>query len=398
MYERKLVAQLSSRIKEHRKFIQIVVGPRQTGKTTAVKQALKSANQPVHFVSADDPRLLSGEWIRQEWEVARSLAKKERVPEELEGALLVIDEIQKVEQWSSYVKMLWDEDSWNDLNLRVVLTGSSSLLLRKGMAESLMGRFEVLQSTHWNLEECHHAFGYTLDDYLYYGGYPGGSSLKGDSQRWIRYMTDSIVEPTIAQDILQIELVQKPALLKALFMLGAAYSGQELSYTKILGQLQDAGNTVTLAGYLNLLESAGMLCGLEKYSDALVRRKRSTPRFMVFDPSLMVYASDATPERLDSDKTWRGHLVESAVGAYLLARGKEEGFSVTYWRDRSTEVDFVLQKGEFITAIEVKSGRVKGYGGSLEFLKRYPEALCFTIGSPNFPLEDFLLGKFDLFK
>jgi len=390
MFKRKLVSQLVDRLNEPRRFIQIVVGPRQTGKTTTVLQALEKMDAPTHFISADDPNLVSAEWLRNEWEQARSLAKTRE-------AILVIDEIQKVGKWSSIVKLLWDEDNRLHMPLKVVLTGSSSLLLQKGLAESLMGRFEILYSQHWSYAECKEAFGYSLDDFLFFGGYPGAATLIKDEARWARYMGTSIVEPTISQDILMMEEVRKPALLRSLFMLGSGYSAQELSFTKMLGQLQDAGNTVTLAHYLDLLGKANMLTGLQNYSGNQIRTRKSSPRLMVYDTSLMTYADGANRRRLLDSPTDKGRLVESAVGSYLLARGKEEGFEVYWWRERNNEVDFVVKKGSHLTAIEVKSGRVKGVGGSLVFKRLYPEALSLIIGSTNIGLEDFLLGKKPLF-
>lgn len=341
-------------------------------------------------MSADDPNLVSAEWLRNEWEQARALAGSG-------DAILIIDEIQKVDQWSSIVKLLWDEDSRYRVPLKVILTGSSSLLLQKGLEESLMGRFEILYSPHWSFAECREAFGYSLDDFLFFGGYPGAAALIHDEARWARYMGTSIVEPTISQDILMMEEVRKPALLRALFMLGSGYSAQELSFTKMLGQFQDAGNTVTLAHYLELLGKAGMLTGLQNYSGSQIRTRKSSPRLMVYDTSLMAYADGANRRRLLDNATDRGRLVESAVGAYLLARGKEEGFEVYWWRERNHEVDFIIKKGNQLTAIEVKSGRVKNIGGSLIFKQRYPEALSLIIGSANLGLEDFLLGKKPLF-
>jgi hypothetical protein len=390
VFRRNLVSQLTERLKEPRRFIQIVVGPRQTGKTTAVLQALEKLNIPNHFVSADEPGLAQTEWLRNEWEQARTLAKTCEV-------VLVIDEIQKIGKWSSIVKMLWDEDTRFNVPLKVVLTGSSPLLLQKGLVESLMGRFEVLYSPHWSFAECKEAFGYSLDDFLFFGGYPGAAPLIKDENRWARYMGTSIVEPTISQDILMMEEVRKPALLRSLFMLGSGYSAQELSFTKMLGQLQDAGNTVTLAHYLDLLGKANMLTGLQNYSGNQIRTRKSSPRFMVYDTSLMTYADGANRRRLLDNPTDRGRLVESAVGAFLLAKGKEEGFEVYWWRDRGNEVDFVIKKGTQLTAIEVKSGRVKNVGGSLIFKQQYPEALSLVIGSANLGLEDFLLGNRQLF-
>ncbi|MCL2035242.1 MAG: ATP-binding protein [Oscillospiraceae bacterium] len=390
MFKRILVSQLVKRLKEPRRFIQIVAGPRQTGKTTAVLQSLKELGIQSHFVSADDPNLNSPEWLRNEWEHARSLAKSGE-------AILVIDEIQKITNWSSIVKLLWDEDNRLFSVLKVVLTGSSSLLLQKGLAESLMGRFEVLYSPHWSYSECKEAFGYNLEDFLFFGGYPGAAPLIKDESRWARYMGTSIVEPTISQDILMMEEVRKPALLRSLFMLGSGYSAQELSFTKMLGQLQDAGNTVTLAHYLELLGKANMLTGLQNYSGNKIRTRKSSPRLIVFDTSLMTYADGANRRRLLGSSKDKGRLVESAVGAYLLSRSKEEGFEVYWWRERSNEVDFVIKKGSRLTAIEVKSGRVKNIGGSLVFKKLYPEALSLVVGSANLGLEDFLLGKKQIF-
>ncbi|MDR1858134.1 MAG: ATP-binding protein [Treponema sp.] len=394
MFRRKLVDQLKERLREKRRFIQVVIGPRQTGKTTAVLQALESAARPYHYVSADDPVVVSAEWLRNEWEMARLRHKQSK-----KEVVLAVDEVQKIPQWSSMVKLLWDEDTRKKTPVKVILTGSSSLLIQKGLHESMAGRFEVLFCPHWNFSECKRAFKYGLDDFLFFGGYPGAAALKGDVERWARYIGSSIVEPVISRDVLQMEDVRKPALLRSLFTLGAAYSAQELSYTKILGQLLDAGNTVTLARYLELLDSANILCGLPKYAANRLRMRQSSPRFMVYDTSLLIWAAGSARKRLLKMPEFGGHLAESAVGAYLLARGREEGFSVHWWREKEKEVDFVIEKGSSaLTAIEVKSGRVKHTGGSVEFMRRYPNALSLVVGSGHCGLEDFLGGKIPLFK
>ncbi|MCL2480106.1 MAG: ATP-binding protein [Spirochaetaceae bacterium] len=393
MFKRKLVDQLIKRMREKRNFIQIVIGPRQTGKTTAVLQALESLKKPHHFISADDPIAANPEWLRNEWEYARQLQKQNKGE-----MILAIDEVQKVRQWPSMVKLLWDDDTRKKIPIKVILTGSSSLLIQKGLNESLAGRFEVLFCLHWNYQECKEAFSYSLEDFLFFGGYPGAAVLKDDEERWARYIGSSIVEPVISRDILQMEEVRKPALLRSLFILGATYSAQELSYTKILGQLLDAGNTVTLAHYLELLSNANILCGLPKYSSSKLKAKQSSPRFMVYDTSLLIWAAGASRRQfLDVPKA-KGHLVESAVGACLLKCGKEKGFSVYWWREREKEVDFVIEKGSSLTAIEVKSNRVKNIGGSMAFKKRYPHALSLVVGSENCGLENFLKGEIPLFK
>jgi len=393
MHKRKLVEQLTTRMNEKRKFMQVITGPRQTGKTTAVQQTLESLSIPHHFISADDPAHVSPQWLHNEWDKARGLQKQNG-----KEIILAIDEIQKVPEWSSIVKLLWDEDTRKKIPIKVIILGSSSLLIQKGLNESMAGRFEVLFCPHWNYKECKTAFGYKLDDFLFFGGYPGAAVLKDDIERWVRYIGTSIVEPVISRDILQMQEVRKPALLRSLFTLGALYSAQELSYTKIMGQLHDAGNTVTLAHYLELLDKENILCGLQKYSVNKIRVKQSSPRFMVYDTSLLIWAAGTSRNLFLKMPDYKGRLVESAIGAYLLARGREEGFSVYWWREKEKEVDFVIESGTTLTAIEVKSGTVKNTSGIMEFKKLFPHALCLTIGNQDCSLEDFLLGKVPLFK
>ncbi len=396
MYERRQVATIAERMLEaDNPLIQVVVGPRQTGKSTMLSQALKRTGVRHSFVSADDPLVPSAEWLQTEWQQARNAARRAEGP-----FVLVVDEIQKVPLWPNAVKSLWDADRRNGVELTVFLSGSSSLLLHKGLEDSLMGRFELIRSPHWSFAECRDAFGYTFDDYLYFGGYPGAARFAKDERRWIAYLRDAVIEPTISQDVLAMEDVRKPALMRAVFRLGASYSGQELSYNKMLGQLQDAGNTVTVAHYLDLLGKAGMIAALPKYDAKELARRKSSPRLMVFDTSLMTAVSEKGREQLLSESDTRGHIVESAVGAYLLARAPEDGFEVFWWREKNDEVDFVLQKGTALTAIEVKSGAERGQSGMHAFLQKHPDALRIVVGgaaSGACGVEEFLLGEVPLF-
>lgn len=391
-YRRPIVETLVKRMNEPRRFIQMLIGPRQTGKSTAIRQALTDVEVPTHVALASIDSS-SRDWLRAQWIQARNL-----IGGTSESAVLVIDEIQLVDQWSAAVKELWDEDAWSGIDLRIVLSGSSSLLLEKGLKEGLTGRFEVIRSTHWSLAECSDAFGYGLDEFLYFGGYPGGAPLRGDKGRWLEYMNDSVIDPSISKDVVSMEEVRKPALMQRLFRLGASYSGQELSYRKIMGQLDDAGNTTTLAHYLSLLDDAGLLCGLSKFDPKMLKQKASSPRLMVYDTSLMVVTYGMYREYLLTDSERRGHLVESAVGAYLLARSKQEHFEVHWWREGADEVDFVIASGEEVVAIEVKSGRVKAAKGLVAFVNKHPEARTMVVGSADCPLEAFLRGDIPLFR
>lgn len=389
-FQRSIVDVIATRIAEPRRFIQIVVGPRQTGKTTAVRQAMEKAGVPSRFARASQDIPNSQDWLRREWGEARRLAEGGH-------ALLVVDEIQLVHQWSTVVKALWDEDADNSTDLAVVLTGSSSLLLQKGMRESLTGRFEVIPCQQWRFRECQDAFGFSLDDYLYFGGYPGAAVFRNDKDRWLDYMQNSIIAPSVLKDVVALDRVTKPALMEALFTLGSAYSAQEVSYRKLMGQLDDAGNATTIAHYLALLSDAGLLTGVQKYSEKLLKTRASSPRLMVHDTSLMVASYGRRRDLLLEEPDLRGHLVESAVGAYLLKRATEEHFEVFWWREGAREVDFVIQDGTARTAIEVKGGRVKRTGGLDAFAAAFPGTHTMVVGSSGAPLKAFLLGDVPLF-
>ena len=396
MFERAQVEIIARRIQEPANpLIQVVVGPRQTGKSTMISQALGKAPVRSHFVSSDDAIVPSAQWLQTEWQQARNIARATQG-----RVVLAVDEIQKVPNWSVAVKSLYDADRREGLDVKPLLSGSSALLLHRGLEDSLMGRFELIRSPHWSLSECSAAFGFDLDTYLYYGGYPGAAMFAGDDVRWAAYVRDSIIEPTISQDVLALENIRKPALLRAMFRLGAAYSGQELSYTKMLGQLQDAGNTVTLAHYLDLLSKTGMVTSIARFSDKEIDRRKNSPRLMVFDTSLMTAVSDKGRERLLGEPDLRGRLVESAVGARLLARSGAEGFEVMWWREGNDEVDFVLRKGAALTAIEVKSGGESSQSGMAKFLAKHPEALRIVAGGASSgacDIETFLRDGVPLF-
>lgn len=392
MYERSFVTTLSDRLRESRRFIQVVIGPRQTGKSTGVSQALGKLSAPVVEYAFDRPRDRRSAKLEEIWGQAREMLGSS--PE----VILSLDEIQKVPDWSSTVKFLWDEDTRRGNNIKVVATGSSALTLRGGMAESLKGRFEEIASTQWTLAECRDAFGYSLDDFLFFGGYPGAAALKDEPDRWFAYMHDSIIEPTITQDVLEMETVKKPALLRALFEIGAMYSAREISYRKLLGQLDDRGNTEVISHHLDLLSHAGLLSGLRKYDEKPLRSKTSSPRLLVHDTSLMTAASEEDAEALFANPAQKGHLIETAAGAYLLERSRQERFSVRWWRDRNDEVDFVITKGRKRTAIEVKGGHTRRTKGLGAFVEKYPGTYVLIVGAESCPLEEFLLGNISLFQ
>lgn len=383
-YQRPQADALARRLEEPRRFIQVVAGPRQAGKTTLVQQVVEASSLPVVFASADEPTLRGTEWITQQWNAARlRLSPK--------GAILVIDEVQKAAGWAESVKRLWDEDTRNKRSLKVVLLGSAPLLIQRGLSESLAGRFEMLHLPHWSLAEMNAAFNFTLDQFLFYGGYPGAAPLIRDHDRWVRYVRDSLIETTIARDVLLLRRVDKPALLRRLFDLGCRYSGQVLSFNKMLGQLQDAGNTVTLAHYLDLLAAAGMLTGLSKYAAQSVRSRGSSPKLQVLNTALLSAQSGLTLADARADHIFWGRLVESAVGAHLANAAASGICEVFYWREHNREVDFIVKAGRKMTAIEVKSGgKTEFLPGIDAFTKEFSPQRTLLVGGDGIPIEQFL--------
>ena len=399
---------LLQRLGEEPKRLIVVAGPRQTGKTTLVRAALARVAGPTRYVPVDEPPDLTlppvlraedysattqgavpfdvkdRHWLSDVWRAARNDALESE-----HGAVLALDEIQKLPNWQETVKGLWDADRNAGTPLHVVLLGSAPLLMQRGLTETLAGRFETIRMTHWSYDEMSTAFDYDLAKYIYFGGYPGPVDLIASEDRWRDYIQTSLVEPNIERDILSLERVDKPALLKRLFELCCEFSGQILSLTKMVGQLADAGNATTLARYLDLLEKAGLVVGLQRYEGRGGRRRQSSPKLIVLNTALMSVHSGYTFAEAQADRTFWGRLVESAVGAHLVNTGGPATL-VSYWRQGDAEVDFVLERGPRRFLVEVKSnGRVHRRGRSL-FIERFGTTQSLIVGSNGIPLVDFL--------
>ena len=375
---------LLERADQPRRFMQVISGPRQVGKTTMVLQVLERCGKTHHYATADSPVLQTSVWISQQWNQARALSRDN------DGAVLVLDEIQKVEGWPEAVKLLWDEDTRNGSELQVILMGSSPLLVHKGLSESLAGRFEMLRVPHWSFGEMRDAFGWNLEQHILHGGYPGTAPLIEDPERLANYIRDAIVEPTVSRDILSLTDVRRPALLRRLFELACSHCAEILSYNKMLGQMQDANNVTTLVHYLGLLGDAGMVRGLQKYGGE-VRRRSSSPKLQPMDTGLVTASSSVALGSWKQEPDRWGRLVECAVGAHLCNWAFSSGrHDVFYWTERNQEVDFVVPHEGRLFAIEVKSGRVRALHGMERFVKSHSAAVPLLVGTGGIPLEEFL--------
>lgn len=437
IFQRKQISTVVERLNEPVRWLIFIGGPRQCGKTTLIRQALEQIGQTKRYrylpVDKPEPRVTpsvgewkvqgflndaidkpesrmtpsgpdpwtssdwqerwsaleteerDGRWLVGAWELARlEAAHSER------GFVLVFDEIQKIPNWSEVVKGLWDADRWEDRSLHVVLLGSAPLLMQRGLTESLAGRFDPIHLPHWGYDEMAAAFDFDLPHYIYFGGYPGAAPLVPEQTRWRNHIRAVLVEPNVERDILALERVDKPALLKRLLDLSAEFSGEILAYTKMLGQLADAGNTTTLARYLTLLEQVGLVAGLPNYEGLHRRRRASSPKLNVLNTALMSAFSGYSFAEAQADRTFWGRLVESAIGAHLL-NTKTTDMRLHYWRRNGNEVDFVLQQGRKLAAFEVKSGRLRSRPKGLEeFREQFKPVNTFLVGEDGISIGEFL--------
>lgn len=386
MYKRSQFDELKSRLSETRDKIQTISGPRQVGKSTVIKQVLQETNIPYLSVTADNVPKTDNFWISEMWSSARARMKASKASE----FLLVIDEVHKLDNWSEAIKKEWDEDTRNDINIKVVILGSSRLLLKDGLTESLAGRFELIRMPHWSYNEMHEAFEMDIEQFIYFGGYPGGAKYVQDERRWRKYIKDSIIAPAIERDILTTKTIYKTALMRQLFDLGCMYSGKELSLNKMLGQLQDVGNVTTLANYLNTIGEARLLCGLQKYARDEARKYNSVPKLMVYNTALLTAQTNTTFHKTFTTPILWGRWVESAVGAHLLNQADEYDYKLYYWRENNDEVDFIVESGEQQISIEVKSGRRGTNNGLKVFSDKFHPQQSFVVGTDGIPVEEFL--------
>lgn len=385
--ERNQLKILETRMSEERRFIQVLLGPRQVGKTTIIKQLIKKLTIPYLYVTADETQENNVNWIEQQWQSLRLRMNANDWKE----AILIIDEIQRITEWSTMVKKLWDEDTMNDTPIKVILLGSARIVLQKGLNESLAGRFEEIRVPRWSFSEMRDAFGFSVEQYAWFGSYPGSATLINNEKRWKDYVRNSLVESVISKDVFMMNTIQKPALFRNLFEIACLNTGKILSYTKILGQLVDAGNTTTLSHYQELLESAGLVSGIEKFSPNLVRQRSSSPKWQVHNMALYSSISRKLFNEIYVNAAEWGRVVESAVGAHLMCSYQLGEIDLFYWREVNDEVDFVIQKGKNILAIEVKSGGKRSNRGISVFKKKFPDAKIILVGDSGIPWQEFLM-------
>lgn len=389
MYQRRHLNILKSRMAEPRRRMQIVMGPRQVGKSTLVGQFTEGISVPFDFFAADGVNRFDSSWIPNKWQQVRMRMDIHSEQEHI----LIIDEVQKIRGWSEQVKKEWDEDSRSHRNLKVILLGSPRLLLQKGLEESLEGRFETIKMGYWDWQEMHEAFGFSMDEYVYFGGFPGLAPDIQDEDRWRNLMEDSIISPILIRDILEIEEIRNPALLRQVFELACIESAKELSLTKMQGTM-NSGTVPTIKNYLDILNKSMIVQPLQNYSPSRVKEKQSVPKMQVFNNAFRNRFGTFSFDEARVDPAEWGRLVESAVGAHLANRAMTDDYELFYWRnERRQECDYVLRKGQALVAIEVKSGSVDKTVGFEKFKEQFADNVtaAFIVGPHALPLDDFFI-------
>ncbi len=384
-YSRPVLEEIKSRIDHSKGLIQVITGPRQVGKTTLVKQLFQSAQWTGIYHVVEGSVAYDSGWIEALFNDAVIRQRRAHQP-----VILAIDEIQKIPNWSETIKRLYDQQKFRgETSVQLILLGSSHWLMQRGLSESLAGRFEQWDIGHWTFTELQQCFDISPEEYVYFGAYPGAMEMRKEESRWKAYVLNSLIEPVITKDVLLLERIEKPAVLRKVFELGSLYSGQILSYTKLLGQLQDAKNTTTVAHYLELLQRAGLLEGLQKFSRDNARTRSSSPKWQVMNNALLSAISGVDFKSVKSQPALWGKWVESAVGCHLIAhRGAD--LQMYYWNESNAEVDYVLKWNDKVIGIEVKSARGKVTGLN-QFMKQFNPHKVYQLDERSLSWQQFIM-------
>ena len=346
--------------------VQVLTGPRQVGKTTLLLELAKHWGKRALYIAADTPEASLPGWWEQQWQRAEQLAQDR-------GAVLLIDEIQYLAHWSRLLKAGIDRLRRERIALHVVVSGSSSLHIGKGARETMAGRFERLQLLHWSAAELAERFGVSaakaVEQAVQYGSYPGAVSLLSNVNRWRDYVRHSIMEPAVGRDLMMLETIRRPALLRQVFALCTGHPSEIISLQKLCGQLTDKGSLETVAHYLHVLEEAYLVAAIPKYSEKALRQRSAPPKLVVLSNAFLASTSNRPPPQSDTEPERWGRWVENAC----LAHAWNAGQQVCYWRAEPYEVDMVLNGAWGRWAIEVKSGPygLNDLTGLLEFCRRH---------------------------
>jgi predicted AAA+ superfamily ATPase len=356
--------------------IQLLTGPRQVGKTTILLELAGEFGERAIYRAADVEEIAAPGWWAIQWDRAMRLARTG-------PTLLLVDEIQTLPNWARRVKVAFDEVARERLPLQIVISGSAALSMTRGARNELAGRFELLTLRHWTAQDLIQAFGLTDDEaaevYVRFGAFPGELDRRMDYPRWREYILHAIIDPALNRDLLMLEPIQKPALLRQINSLAAAYPGEIISLQKLAAQLLEKGAPATIAHYLTVLEEAFLLAALHKYSDRELRLRASPPKLVPLSNAFLTAYADSVPPTTATDPVRWGRWLETACTAHAV----NTGCRVAYWREEPYEVDLIVAGERGKWAIEIKSGSyaIQDLTGLSTFHLRHPDFRPLVVGA-----------------
>lgn len=314
--------------------ILIVEGPRQAGKTTMVQRALNELGLKATYANADNEYTDNRLFIHNAWEKKRRSANSQ---------LIVLDNIQHIRNWSTLLQAEYEADMAIGKQPRVVLIAASCAPFYRDMETDFMQQNStILRLSLWTWADMRDAFGWSLDQYIFFGGYPGLGEIVAKGRPWRNYVRSKLIEPALTNDILIDVRLYKPHVLLQILEEGISYQGEVRSLNGILENTDGAGNTIILSTYLEFLHNAHILYAIRKYSEMMDRRRASIPKMQVHGNAIAAYYKNwRFPKTLQQDKK-RHEILLSAVGAHLLNRSFLEGYKITCFWDRYSSIDFII--------------------------------------------------------
>lgn len=375
---RRVVDVLLANLDEHEPLVQILVGPRQVGKTTAVEHLKKEWGANSHYASADSVVDEHGPWLEKQWQEALSQG---------EGTLLILDEIQKVENWTELVKALWDKT--RKRGLRVVLLGSTSLnhCLTHSGRESLAGRFFPIYVPHWSYPETKEAFGSSIEEFSLFGGYPKAMEFANDREKWIEYIGGSIINPIIDVDIFLQGNFKKIENLRRAFRVLCQEANVEINYTKLLQEIQQSGNTDIVKRYLEGYYDSFLLSQISLIDDNGNEDSRGTSKIMINCPAVFTFGRSSF-EGVKKDRVRFHQAVASE-----LKRIPNNSFG--YWqKSEDTGMTYFIRTTDnkvFGIYIDQDGSRWSATKSYDQFRRTFKGARIVTVNPDNY--DDLLEGQ-----
>lgn len=383
-FERTHVQALLSRLSLPSPAVQAVVGPRQVGKSTLIRQVLEKLEAPTVFLSCKSVQYRQTGWIHKEWEIARLLAKHHG------HCVIAVDDAQRLPGWAPLLCQLHKEDLEQQRDIRIVITGSSELELLQQLKDKFPQSHEVIRAGYWTYPEMRCAFNWGIEQYLFYGGLPRSGDEPSDDETWLNWIRELMFDNLLKEDVKAVAPAQNHEAIFDYFKVSSVHSGNIMSYAQLAQKLPFTVKPTTLANYQKVLSRAGISNGLARIQDGGEISRSGSPKLQLSSNAWLTGMMNSRFDKLRSQGVIWKQVFKSAVGAHLLNFAQENAYSVHYWFDRQHRVDFVLKKNDALVPIVVMPGDVKqGTDAIQAFAKNnaMPHAIILQAGNDDASLS-----------